>query len=85
MLGNLLRLRYGSSGRIADLHEAVARGREAVAAGGTGGAPAPMSNLANALEARYERTGQLADLDEAIARYEAAVAWTPSGHVDRAV
>ena len=84
-LGNALQARFGHTGVLGDLDEAITIGRDAVAATPTDHPHRPrrLSNLGFALRLRFERTGVLGDLDEAIALFRDAVAATPTNHPDR--
>ncbi|MGH4000925.1 MAG: CHAT domain-containing protein, partial [Pseudonocardiaceae bacterium] len=84
-LGTALRARFGRTGHLADLDQAIAAGRDAVA---TTPPDHPdrlafLSNLGAALETRFERTGRQADLDDAVAAGRDAVATTPADHPER--
>jgi hypothetical protein len=78
-LAAALRARFGRTGRLADLDEAITAGRNAVAdtPPHDPDRPGRLSSLGNALLTRFERTGHLADLDEAITAGRNAVATTP--------
>ena len=79
-LGGGLRWRYLAGGDEADIREALAVHRRAVALspGVTLARGQRLSNLANALHDHYGRTGELADLDEAIEVYREAVGTVPA-------
>ena len=78
-LGGALRARFGRTGQLADLDQAITLFREVVAGtpAGQPARPARLSNLGAALQARFGRTGQLAELDQAITLYREAVDATP--------
>lgn len=73
-LGVMLSTRFEHTGDADDLDEAVARGREAVAADPD--RPLYQSNLGVALRSRYHRRQDPADLDEAVRCGAAAVSGT---------
>jgi tetratricopeptide (TPR) repeat protein len=84
-LGSLLHQRSDLTGEMADLDDAAAAGREAVArvAEGTLDRARYASNLGGILSARSRRTGALADADEAVALLELAVTAFPADLPDR--
>jgi len=84
-LGTGLRARFGRTGQLQDLEEAIGVYRRAVALTPEGSPDLPMylNNLGTGLRARFGRTGQLQDLEEAIGVYRRAVALTPDDHPDR--
>ena len=73
-LGNGLRTRFGRTGRLEDLEEAIRVYQAAVAATAEGSPDLPMylNNLGTGLRTRFGRTGRLEDLEEAIKRYRRA-------------
>ena len=84
-LGNALRARFGLTGQLADVDQAIARLFEAVDATPVDHPhrASVLSNLGNALLARFERTGQVADLDQAITAGQEAVNVIQVDHPDR--
>ena len=85
-LGAALQGRFGGSGDLADLEQAISLLREAVASVPPGhpDRAAMLSNLAAGLRARFGGSGDLADLEQAISLLREAVASVPPGHPDRA-
>ena len=76
--------RYGRTGDLKDLEEAIGHLRRAVRLTPEGSPDLPgfLSNLALGLTSRYERTGGLKDLEEAISHLRRAVRLTPEGSPD---
>ena len=72
--------RFGRTGRLADLDQAVGANQEAVDATPVGhpDRAAYLSGLGNVLATRFERTDDAADLDRAVAFAQEAVAASPS-------
>lgn len=77
--------RFGRTGQLADLDEAVTFGRDAVAATPPDHPEHPqrLATLSAALQTRFGRTGQQADLDGALSAAREAVATNPPDHPDQ--
>ena len=80
-LGIGLRYRYGCTGRLEDLEEAIRVCQQAVASTPPDSPelPACLNNLGGGLRDRYARTGRLEDLEEAIRVSQQAVASHAAG------
>lgn len=74
--------RFGQTGELNDLDQAIDAGRKAVAAVKSGGF-LQLTNLGIALRSGSEQTGNLADLQEAIDACREAVARLPAHHPER--
>jgi CHAT domain-containing protein len=84
-LGNALQARFGRTGSIDDLNQAITAGQQAVdiTPPDHPNLPGLLSNFGIALRARFERTGSLDDLNQAITTGQQAVDTTPPDHPDR--
>ena len=85
-LERALRTRFGRTGSLADLDEAIQADQDALAAapGDHPNRAIVLSDLGVALQSRFAQTGSPTDLDEAIRFSQEAVTATPSGHAERA-
>ncbi|HUY46729.1 MAG TPA: CHAT domain-containing protein [Streptosporangiaceae bacterium] len=85
-LGLALRVRFGRSGNVADLDEAISAGQQAADAVSAGD-PDPgryFSNAAISLMERFEHRGEMADLDAALRSFRRSAGQTAEGHPSRA-
>ena len=77
-LVNALLVKFGQTGQLAPLEEAIDAGRRADAL--APGDPTILSNLANALNELFNRTGQRGAADEALSLLRRAAATVPPTH-----
>jgi len=81
-LGSSYRCRFGRTGELSDISEAISLQQQAVQLTPNGHADIPpyLNNLGHSYGCRFRRTGELSDIEEAISAQQRAVQLTPNGH-----
>jgi hypothetical protein len=86
-LGIALQARFGQSGHITDLDQAILHHQDALALHppGHSGRSISLNNLARVLHTRFKQSGNRADLDQAILYHQDTLALCPPGHSDHSM